>query len=870
MAITTDCPKCARRYKAPDQMVGHRVRCRGCGTVFPLTTGGDGGDADLSALAELAGTGDPAAALAAAAGPRDEESAVFDSAFADFKPTVRPNRPFYFPLAHLLDRHLPAALFIGSGLWVTIEAFNRNQPANALWVPVVRLLLLVAGYFGVVRPLGYFAVTKAARLAKFELPPSAKLRSAATLALPYGIVCLLWLTVGNFADAVPGVILGLAVVMGCVWLLIRIQPEEAAVTLGLSSAAFLASLLILVGLLSGVNAVAQMAAGESKASLAESPIGPGLAWDVPTSPGKGGGTPSKKGLTVADGAAAPSDTGTPPADGASTSPGTPIGTPADPTVNPATLTPPVAGGPPEGGTPPAVAVVPPTAVPPAAVAGGTKPAANDPLAGSRLFGQGASAERPTDTPPPVVPDVPPDPDPIIRPPAVAVASASPPRVPGVGPDPVLPLPDLGGGDDPVANEIRATRSPLVASARAAGAIGSFERLVPTLIPSPVALVLKRAGGSGDADQVDVWNLDKTARIGSIDVKRDAGKGVGLVDGAPTYAVSPDGAAWARVTSFPSLGLESTPLAGNAAPTRITFKDLFGDASVLGYVAADRVLVRWRNGENVRLEIWDLKAKVMIARVLAAYHPTSPGNGVVSPDGKLYAAVVGVPNRTGGFRAQLAIYDLARPPGRTAPVIGMDSEQAVKPTGMAFSSDMRTFGLLYEQSGNTVLLSYRLANLSAMTPVPVAAGKVPVPATPEKAFDRLSSIADGRGWLVGGNAVLDADTGGLLGTLGVTQPCSHATVGSGVELIHGEGGSRSLAVVTFNKIAIGKPAAPVAPSAPVGPATPAAPTPNKVAPGRGTAPTAPVSPGTSASAAAKRPGLPVPGTAAPTGAAVPGR
>src|SRR6187455_1418333 len=50
--ISTICTTCGRRYQAPDAMAGKKVRCKQCGTVFPIP-GGDVDAAPDDALAEF-------------------------------------------------------------------------------------------------------------------------------------------------------------------------------------------------------------------------------------------------------------------------------------------------------------------------------------------------------------------------------------------------------------------------------------------------------------------------------------------------------------------------------------------------------------------------------------------------------------------------------------------------------------------------------------------------------------------------------------------------------------------------------------------------------------------------------------------------
>src|SRR4051794_19535155 len=50
--LTVECTKCGKKYRAPDHLAGHKVKCRGCGTVFALVEPSNG-DLDLAGAAAM-------------------------------------------------------------------------------------------------------------------------------------------------------------------------------------------------------------------------------------------------------------------------------------------------------------------------------------------------------------------------------------------------------------------------------------------------------------------------------------------------------------------------------------------------------------------------------------------------------------------------------------------------------------------------------------------------------------------------------------------------------------------------------------------------------------------------------------------------
>jgi hypothetical protein len=611
------------------------------------------------------------------------------------------------------------------------------------------------------------------------------------MAFALAVTAVLYLSLGSFSAAIPGLVLGLVVAVGCTWLLIRIQPAEAGVTLGLVSAAFVGSTLLLAGMLTLANVMTRSMLGNTKTQLVESPFGPGLAWDAPppAKPNDGrrkGGEP----VIVADAGQSPApgepaSAPTPPASPTPTAPQTPlVAVPATPTPTPGAASPtpePVAKAPAgdTGDKPPADPADP-----------APKPPRPEPnlFPDSKLFGPGAKPAA--NLPKPPTEDEDPDPMP--------PATPEPPPRPAGPPAPPAQVPPeyAAASGDPVAFSILGAKVPLIATVRATQTIGTFERVVPALIPANVVLVVKH-GGRADADLLESWDLSSLKRLASTEVKRDVAEMVGVVNGVPSYAASPDGATWARITTFPTLCLEITPLAGNNAPLRLPLKDPAGEATVLGYLAPDRVLVRWRSGESVRLDVWDIKSKSQSGRIVLPPHPPSIANGVVSPDGKVFAVVSAQGTRATGSRPTLWLFDLsAHQTPRSVPIIAVDAQRAVKPTGMAFSPDGNRIGLLYEQNGNTVVLGYRQTPtaLTATEPLAAPAGKVAPMADEAMAVGRLSSVAGGKGWLVGGNVVLDADSGMVLGDFGIEIPCAHLSNGGEALYLSGDPGQRRLTLV----------------------------------------------------------------------------
>src|SRR5690242_15602493 len=195
-------------------MAGRRVRCKHCGTTFQLPPNPTSADpfehhedaAVVEAPAVVSrGVFDepapppPRQTYPGAAPPRpapeipppfgDEPydpdadvDSVFQDAFQEFAP-ARGNTPFVFPGSHLLDQWLPLALVVISLGWLGYQIFSSldNDPA---WVGVVRMLVLLLAYAGIVFPLCLMGVRMAARKLNYDLPSGTPCRAFATFLLP--------------------------------------------------------------------------------------------------------------------------------------------------------------------------------------------------------------------------------------------------------------------------------------------------------------------------------------------------------------------------------------------------------------------------------------------------------------------------------------------------------------------------------------------------------------------------------------------------------------------------------------------------------------------------------------------------------------
>lgn len=754
-------------------MAGRRVRCRDCGGVFALTADAAPSppaprEADLkpARLPNGINAASPSGELAddaarafripapAATMPEPRESAeignpldapdlaaadsdaVFAQAFSEVRPAQRANYIHNFPYAYLLDRWVPPVAIGLSIGWLLLQISLGNE-SGVGWAIALRIFLVAVGYLLIALPLGWLGMTIGCRWARFARPPSALRRVVAATLFPYALLVILWLLAGSLAGAIPGILVCLVVAGGLAWLLYRPSPDESLQSMAAAAVAFLGGVALCTAGLLGVNAAAQSVARRSSPSveLVSSPVGPGLAWDV---------RPPQE----------------PPPAIVSREPNPPVPDPVEPPA--ATLPSPMPS--PAPATRPAIASPAPL---PATRPSRPTTMANlppDPLESSGLFGPGTRSSTP------------PADDPAPQPP------------PAVAPTPT---------GDSFGDRIAAARSPLVEKVIAAADLGAFERVVFPATPSPLVLIVRRAEG---AEAIELWNLSTLTRVGSrLSPATDQQDPV-----TGNYAVSPDGQLVVRIGSFPTLGLDLISFADAAAPPHLPFPKAYGQARLVGFIDTGRVLVRWEEGEKTSLQVVDMKRQGFAKVIDLATTAWSPANVAIHPEGRLFAAIVVTTTASGQTQAELFVADLQAGQSRRVPVLGIDRQWAASPTGICFAADGRKLAILYERESRAAVLWLAIdpralpGSLQQFRVIiPPEVGTTPPDESAVPPTGRLESLNGGTAWLVGGNAVIDAETGKSRGLLGVPELLGARAAQAGIVIVRDDEGQRRLVILKLS-------------------------------------------------------------------------
>jgi hypothetical protein len=238
---------------------------------------------------------------------------------------------------------------------------------------------------------------------------------------------------------------------------------------------------------------------------------------------------------------------------------------------------------------------------------------------------------------------------------------------------------------------------------------------------------------------------------------------------------------------------------------LDFKEVNGRPTLLGFISADTLLVRWDKGMDAGLELWNVKTASPVGRGIVftnISHDPSPGNRAISNNGKLYAFAGRIQRD-----AFLFVYDLtAGVQRRRIPIKSIGPGIAVQPSGIAFSGDDTKVAVLFEQQGNGLLTSWRVADgrqavehvFPAGVLPPQPPGGVRLRGEPVRA---LEWIGDGTAWLVYGQRAYDEETARLIGETAVPAAVDQRVIDDGTTVLiesARDGGSTTLYRLDLDK------------------------------------------------------------------------
>ena len=273
-------------------MVGKKIRCRNCNNVFvveapaarasPVAAMREMDDQQNQEVAHQLDSSNMTGTRKAMTVPAPPETDPYE--FKDLRPRLRPSLPQQFPGSIVLEAWLPLALTLVAIVWSTAVSFGENESEKG-WVPLVRIGTALLLYLLLIAPVTFALIKKNFRDFHRLLPPSPRFRTIATFSMPACFGYVFWIVGGKYATAtslITGIILGLVFMAAVFWLLMRLDPQEAATAYAWAAGAFVVTVGISVGIVMGANALLNqwMITGHA-ASFRESPLGAALSWAQP-------------------------------------------------------------------------------------------------------------------------------------------------------------------------------------------------------------------------------------------------------------------------------------------------------------------------------------------------------------------------------------------------------------------------------------------------------------------------------------------------------------------------------------------------------------------------------------------------------------
>jgi hypothetical protein len=281
---------------------------------------------------------------------------------------------------------------------------------------------------------------------------------------------------------------------------------------------------------------------------------------------------------------------------------------------------------------------------------------------------------------------------------------------------------------------------------------AFDEVIRPLTDSPYIAVRRQVDGNMQIDLWDTrtWEHDGQARFAASSEP-----------GGNKYVLSPDGVYLARIATFPRLSVQVWSFVDQRVAKVLYLDNALGWPELVGFAGTDRLLIRWQRSDACTLQLVQMFSEQPSRLIATPFFETIGNTLAVSPDGTLAAITAKVQNIP-----TVLVYNMET--GRqisSAAITSLDPRWPVAPTGMAFSFDDARLAILFEQSGNALLLCYQILP-SSQTAQLVAehvypAGVMPGLDTHNFTGSALAWLPDNSGWLIYGQGVFGPNTGRLV-------------------------------------------------------------------------------------------------------------
>ena len=207
----------------------------------------------------------------------------------------------------------------------------------------------------------------------------------------------------------------------------------------------------------------------------------------------------------------------------------------------------------------------------------------------------------------------------------------------------------------------------------------------------------------------------------------------------SYGLSADGQRLLRVASFPKLSVKAVAVADGRELASVDLNEKLGTPTVLGILAADRVLVRWEKFGKYGSEIVDLKLRRVVRQIDLPEHDPSAGNEGVSADGRYFATTARGKIR-GELVNQLVLHSTFEGgvPRRFA-IEALGGRPTIKTAGIAFSPDGTKVAALFTEAGNAVVVAWSVKTGKPLTKDGVVVPGNVAPLAPLAAPQRFGQV-----------------------------------------------------------------------------------------------------------------------------------
>lgn len=331
-------------------------------------------------------------------------------------------------------------------------------------------------------------------------------------------------------------------------------------------------------------------------------------------------------------------------------------------------------------------------------------------------------------------------------------------------------------------------SPIVRSIQTAPLEMNFEQFIRPMTESNFRAIARTDSGNV---QVQVWNIETSRQTGSTSFA------LGQQQWENQYVLSPDGNLLARVSEFPRLQVQVWNFSARQVTHFINLTERRGvKPELVGFVDPQRLLIRWQSGGGCTIEIRDIAAPAADPRLVEL--PSFELNGTTLVFGR-QATLAAVATRV-NQSPTLLVYSLESGQKVSEVTIeSMDPRWPVTPTGMDFSADGTQVAMLFEQSGNGLLLSYQIDQPEGKKINEYVYPAGPIRERGPVAFQGSSVkwLPDGKSWLLYGQAVFSVSTGQRIEGLEVPDVERAFVSADRVELVTRTGGKRELQIVKLD-------------------------------------------------------------------------